>query len=156
MILPGISGAFILVLLGKYEFALAAFNDRDFIALAFIAVGAGLGLVTFAQILGYLFKRYHDMTVAILIGLMIGSLRKVWPWKMDVAWKLDEAGMRILDHNGAEIVTKQANFLPDLSSATGEILLAVVLMLVGIGLILLLDRLAGDKGEGQKEEAVAA
>ncbi len=156
MILPGISGAFILVLLGKYQFVLSAVNDRDFVSLAFIAIGAGLGLVTFAQILGYLFKQYHNVTVAVLIGLMIGSLRKVWPWKMDVAWLEDAAGNRILDSHGEEIVTQQSNFLPDLSNAAGEVALAFVLMLVGIGLILLLDRLAGDKGEGQKEEVVAA
>lgn len=155
MILPGISGAFILVLLGKYQFVLSAVNDRDFITLGLVAVGAGLGLVTFAQILGYLFKKYHDMTVAVLIGLMIGSLRKVWPWKMDVAWLEDSAGMRILDSHGEQIVTQQSNFLPDLSNATGEVAVAVVLALVGIGLILLLDYLAGDKINEPKEEAVA-
>jgi putative membrane protein len=159
MILPGISGAFILVLLGKYQFVLAAVNDRDFVSLGFIAVGAGLGLVTFAQILGYLFKRYHDITVAVLIGLMVGSLRKVWPWKLDVAWLEDAAGNRILDSHGELIVSQQQNFLPSLSNAAGEVALAIVLMFVGIGLILLLDRLAGDKGQGhgagQKEEAVA-
>lgn len=156
MILPGISGAFILVLLGKYQFVLAAVNDRDFVTLALIAAGAGLGLVTFAQILGFLFKRYHNLTVAVLIGLMIGSLRKVWPWKMDIAWLEDAAGIRILDSHGDQIVTQQSNFFPNLSNAAGEVAIAIVLVLVGIGLILLLDRLAGDKGEGQKEEAVAA
>ena len=156
MILPGISGAFILVLLGKYQFVLSAVNDRDFVTLGLVAVGAGLGLVTFAQILGYLFKRYHDMTVAVLIGLMVGSLRKVWPWKMDVAWLEDSAGMRILDSHGEQIVTQQANFLPNLSSAAGEVGLAVVLALVGIGLILLLDRLAGEKSEEPKEKAVVS
>lgn len=154
MILPGISGAFILVLLGKYQFVLGAVNERDFVTLGLVAVGAGLGLVTFAQILGYLFKRYHDMTVAVLIGLMVGSLRKIWPWKTDVAWLEDETGRRILDSHGAEIVTQQANFIPSLSTAAGEVALAVVLALVGIGLILLLERLAGDQAGNPKEKAV--
>jgi putative membrane protein len=156
MILPGISGAFILVLLGKYQFVLSAVNDRDFVTLGLVAVGAGLGLVTFAQILGFLFKKYHDMTVAVLIGLMIGSLRKVWPWKLDVAWLQDAAGNRILDSHGELIVTQQTNFLPDLSNAAGEVAVAVALALVGIGLILLLDRLAGAKPEEPKEKAIAA
>ncbi len=81
MILPGVSGAFILLLLGKYQFVLSAVTQRDILSLALVAAGAAIGLVTFAQILGRLFERYHDTTVALLTGLMIGSLRKVWPWK---------------------------------------------------------------------------
>ncbi len=83
MILPGISGAFLLVLLGKYEFILSAVNDRDIISIAYIGIGAVVGLILFSQVLGWLFSRYHDRTVALLTGLMIGSLRKIWPWKLD-------------------------------------------------------------------------
>ena len=81
MILPGISGAYILVLLGKYRFVLAAVNNRDILTLAVVLAGAALGLATFARFLSWLFSRYHDLTVAALTGLMLGSLRKVWPWK---------------------------------------------------------------------------
>lgn len=145
MILPGVSGAFILVLLGKYEFVLSAVNQRDVVSLAIVALGAAVGIITFAQILGWLFKRYHDFTVAALTGLMLGSLRKVWPWKIDVAWLQDSAGLFILDSHGERIVTQQANVLPDLSASAGitELALALALMLVGFGAILLLDRLAG-------------
>lgn len=147
MILPGISGAFILVLLGKYQYVLSAVNNREVATLFFVAIGAGVGLVTFAQILGWLFKRYHDMTVAALTGLMVGSLRKVWPWKVDVAWLLDEAGNRILDSHGEVIVVKQNNVLPALqgSGDMGELAGAVGLMLLGFGLILLLERVANRK-----------
>ena len=91
LILPGISGAFLLVLLGKYQYVLGSVNDvragdlNAAFPLVFVAIGAVLGLVTFAQILGWLFRRYHDLTVALLIGLMVGSLRKIWPWKVDLA-----------------------------------------------------------------------
>ncbi|MCB8943539.1 MAG: DUF368 domain-containing protein [Ardenticatenaceae bacterium] len=144
MILPGISGAFILVLLGKYQFVLNAVNERDFLTLIFVAIGAGLGLVTFAQILGWLFKRYHDGTVAVLIGLMVGSLRKIWPWKMDVAWLQDAAGALVLDSHGERIVTQQRLIAPNFATGAGvtEFVVAVVLALAGLGLILLLDRLA--------------
>ena len=81
MILPGVSGAYVLVLLGKYRFVLAAVNNRDIFTLAVVAAGAALGLATFARLLSWLFSRYHDLTVASLTGLMLGSLRKVWPWK---------------------------------------------------------------------------
>jgi putative membrane protein len=147
MILPGISGAFILVLLGKYQFVLNAVNERDFLTLIFVAIGAGIGLISFAQILGWLFKQHHDMTVAVLIGLMIGSLRKIWPWKMDVAWLQDAAGALVLDSHGERIVTQQNLIAPHLGTSAGvtEFVIAVALALLGLGLILLLDRLANRK-----------
>jgi len=76
MILPGISGAYILVLLGKYHYILEALNNKDFFTLFIISAGALVGLISFAQILGWLLKRYHDLTMAILIGLMCGLVEK--------------------------------------------------------------------------------
>jgi len=131
MILPGISGAFILVLLGKYEFILGAVNDRDVAVLAVFAAGCLIGIVTFAQLLGWLFRRYHDMTVALLIGLMAGSLRKIWPWKAETA--------------GATDAETAANVLPPWAvdgSFNLEILWALLLALAGLVLILALDRIA--------------
>jgi len=80
MILPGISGAFILVLLGKYQFMLDAVVQGDFVVLFIVICGALVGLLIFARILRWLLRHYHDYTVAVLIGLIIGALRKVWPW----------------------------------------------------------------------------
>ena len=146
LILPGISGAFLLVLLGKYQYVLGSVNDvragdlNAAFPLVFVAIGAVLGLVTFAQILGWLFRRYHDLTVALLIGLMVGSLRKIWPWKVDLAWLRDAAGNFVLDSEGQKLVIEQANILPDFGSS--QFVIAVVLALVGIGVILILDYLA--------------
>ena len=146
MILPGISGSFILVLMGKYQTILGAVNDRDIVTLALVAVGAVIGLVTFAQVLGYLFKNYHDVTVAALIGLMIGSLRKIWPWKNDIAWLQDGAGNFILDSEGHRRVTEQENFLPTFAENGGsEILFAIVLALIGFGVVILLERFAAEE-----------
>ncbi len=152
LILPGISGAFILVLLGKYEFILGAVNglrngDFSFIwPIIFIGLGAVIGLVTLAQILGWLFKNYHDLTVAILIGFMLGSLRKIWPWKVDVEWLLDDLGNRITDSDGLYIVIKQFNQLPDFSTQAGvtEFVVAFALTILGIIAILLINRFAAD------------
>lgn len=160
MILPGISGAFILVLLGKYQFVLGSVNNfidglragdwavvlQNFWNIAFVGAGAVIGLVTFAQIIGFFFKRYHDGTVAVLIGLMVGSLRKIWPWKEDIAW-LKEAGEFVLDSDGHRIVIEQLNKLPNFSSSAGlaQFGLALLLAVIGFGAILLLDRLAGDQ-----------
>ncbi len=129
MILPGISGSFILVLLGKYQYVLSAVNNRDFVTLFIIAAGAAVGITTFAQFLGWLFKRYHDMTVAILIGLMLGSLRKIWPWKETVAF--------IVDSHGSQLPTEQINVWPP--AWTGEVTLALILAIVGFAVVFILD-----------------
>lgn len=148
MILPGISGAFILVLLGKYEFVLSAVTQRDILSLVIVAIGAAIGLITFAQILGRLFERYHDMTVALLTGLMIGSLRKIWPWKKDVDWLREVDGSYLLDSAGQRIVVQQADVLPPLATSGDvvEFAFALLLMLGGLSAILLLDRVASQKG----------
>lgn len=134
MILPGISGSFILLLLSKYQFFVSAVNQRDIVSLALAAIGAAVGIVSFAQILSWLFKRYHDLTVALLTGFMIGSLRKVWPWKVTLE--------TVLDRHGVEIPIRQQNILPPVSN---ELMLAIVIALVGFGVVMIIERLAGSK-----------
>jgi putative membrane protein len=154
MILPGLSGAFILFLLGKYAFVLGAVNNRELLPLFVLAAGAAVGLVTFAQVLSWLFKRYHDYTLAVLIGLMLGSLRKLWAWKEDVAWLLDEAGEYILDSHGAIQVIKQKNILPDFTTPAGitEAGLALGLAALGAVIVLMIERMA-EKKEDAAEAA---
>lgn len=82
MILPGISGAFILLLLGKYQYIIGAVGELNIPVLAIFAVGAVVGLISFSHLLSWLLKHYHDLTVALLMGFMLGSLNKVWPWKV--------------------------------------------------------------------------
>jgi putative membrane protein len=141
MILPGISGAFILVLLGKYEYVLSAVNDRDIVTILIVAAGAAVGIVTFAQILGWLFKRYHDVTVAVLMGFILGSLRKIWPWKETVEF---------IERHGERIPIKQINILP--AAWTNEVTFALVLAIIGFGLVILLDYVASRKEEGPTAE----
>ena len=89
LMLPGISGAFVLVLLGQYDAALAAVGRLDLAVLAPLAVGALLGMLSFARLLAWLLRRAHDPTLAVLAGFMLGSLRKVWPFASDtghVTW----------------------------------------------------------------------
>ena len=162
LILPGISGAFLLVLLGKYLDVLAAVNavlDGDFSqvpTLVFLALGAAIGLITISQILSWLFKQYHDFTIALLIGLMLGSLRKIWPWKQDIGWLVDEAGQYVLDSEGIRIVVEQINIPPDISSQQGmiQVGLAVLLAIVGATAVVILDRIAGKKEEEKEVEVV--
>jgi putative membrane protein len=81
MILPGISGSFILVLMGSYSAVLGAIEDKNLTIIAVFGTGAVLGLLSFSHALKWLFARYHDLTVALLSGFLLGSLNKVWPWK---------------------------------------------------------------------------
>jgi putative membrane protein len=81
MILPGISGSFILVLLGSYSVVLNAIHERDFTIIATFGVGAIIGLLSFARLLKIMFAKYHDTTIALLSGFLLGSLNKIWPWK---------------------------------------------------------------------------
>ena len=128
MILPGISGSFILVLLGKYEYLLAALNNRDLVPIVVFAGGAAVGILSFARVLSWIFRRQHDLTVAALTGFMVGSLRKIWPWKEDGAG---------LATNARRV---QLNVLPE--AIDGELTAAVGLALLGFAIVVFLDRLS--------------
>lgn len=95
MILPGISGSFILLLLGKYQQILAAVTSRDFLTLIIFMAGCVLGLAVFARFLTWLFAKHHDISVAILAGIMLGSVRKLWPWKEVVATRINSHGVEV-------------------------------------------------------------
>ena len=84
MILPGISGSFILVMLGMYTAVLSAVTDLDFVGIAVFGVGAVIGLALFSQILHRALTRHHDIVMAVLVGMMAGSLRVLWPWPLGV------------------------------------------------------------------------
>ncbi len=131
MILPGISGSFILVLMGKYQYVLEAVSQRDFLTLAIVAAGACVGIAVFSRLLGWLFREYHDLMVAVLTGLMLGSLRKVWPWKKTLE--------TMMDRHGEVIPLVQTNILP--SQWNTEVLAALGLMGAGLLIVLTLDRM---------------
>ena len=91
MVLPGISGAFILLLLGKYVYVLDAIGHLDIVTIALFGFGALVGLLSFVRLLALLFTHHYDLTIALLTGFMFGSLRKIWPWKLSDANGLDLA-----------------------------------------------------------------
>jgi putative membrane protein len=129
MILPGISGSFILVLLGKYAYLLEAVNRRDFFPLILAAAGAGIGLITFVRCLNWLLKRYRDLTLAVLTGFMLGALRKVWPWK--------ETLDTMTDSHGKVHIISEANTLPIQWNL--EVTLALCLAILGFLVVFLLN-----------------
>ena len=93
MILPGISGSFILVLLGKYMYIMSAVKEFNIPVIAIFAVGAGIGIIAFSNVLSYLLNKFHDLTIATLAGFMFGSLNKIWPWKETVETFVDRHGI---------------------------------------------------------------
>lgn len=134
MILPGISGSFILVLLGMYKYVISAISELQMAVLLTFAAGAAAGLMGFSRLLSWLLRRYHDLTIAALVGIMIGSLNKVWPWKLVTEWQLDRHGDRFpaSEHN---LLPQSYGDFPagDLIGATNDpqLLLAVLLAACG-------------------------
>lgn len=135
MILPGISGAFILVLLGKYSYVLGAVKDLDLVTIGIVGVGAVVGLLSFVRLLRWMLRKNHDLVVAILAGFMLGSLRKVWPWKTF--------------ETISETFVRETNFIP--AAFSGEVMIAVLLMIVAVALIIVLESFANrkDTSEGK-------
>lgn len=139
MILPGVSGSFILLLLGLYSVVLGAVKALDFAVLGVFAAGCLVGLLSFARLLSWLLARWRDLSLAFLTGLMLGSLNKVWPWKETLSWRIDS--------KGAQVPLLQNNLLPghfaEVSGQDPQLLLAVLLAAGGIALVLGLEWLAG-------------
>ncbi len=92
MILPGISGSFILVLLGKYFYIMIAVKSLDIVVMLVFICGAFIGITSFSNVLSFLLRRFHNTTIATLAGFMLGSLNKVWPWKETVETYVDSHG----------------------------------------------------------------
>jgi putative membrane protein len=116
--------------MGHYDNVLNAVSNRDFVTVGIVAIGCVVGIVIFSRLLSWLLKRYYQPTVAALVGFMIGSLWKVWPWKACVASDLDRHGdFRCL---------QEANLLPQDGS---QVAIAVGLLVFGFVLVSLLDHL---------------
>lgn len=131
MILPGISGSFLLVIMGKYEQVLGAVLARDFMTLGAVGAGAILGLALFSRVLSWAFAKHHDLVVAALIGFMLGSLRKIWPWKEVVSTRINR--------HGDLVPLVERNFIP--SQFDLNVFMALGLCALGIFIILFLSRL---------------
>ncbi|OEK06731.1 DUF368 domain-containing protein [Roseivirga misakiensis] len=92
MILPGISGSFIVLLFGKYEYMMSALKERSIVDILIFMAGCLVGILSFARVISWLFKKYHNITIGVLSGFMIGALNKVWPWKETIETYTDRHG----------------------------------------------------------------
>lgn len=138
MILPGISGSFILLLIGMYAPILGAAKSMQVDILMLFAGGCVIGLLCFSHLLSWLLKHHRDSTLMFLTGLMAGTLPKIWPWKETLSWRTNSHGEQVplLQHNLSpfefEAITSQPH----------QLAMAICMMLVGIGLVLALERFA--------------
>jgi putative membrane protein len=135
MILPGISGAFILLILGKYEFITATlknpFLPHNALIIAVFGTGCVIGLMGFSRVLNYLLKKFHNLTIAFLTGLMTGSILKIWPWKEILETRMI---------SGKAHVIWGGNVLPE--TLGGEVVFAGVLAIVGFMAVMVIEALS--------------
>jgi len=135
MVLPGVSGSFVLLLFGMYFEVLAAVNDRDFVVLGVFAMGCLLGLALFSRLLAFLLDRFRSQTMAFLVGLMVGSLWSIWPFKA-----FEEVGGKRID---------LGNLWPE--ALGGNEIWTLVAAVVGIGIVL--PFVFHDRTKAEEEEA---
>lgn len=137
MILPGISGSFILLILGLYSSVLGAVKNIEIAVLSVFALGCAAGLLSFSKLLRWLFDHYRNLTMALLTGFLVGSLNKVWPWKETLTTRINSKGKEVAD--------LQLNVLPHqfelFTGLDSQLMTVLILSVFGAGLVLLIERL---------------
>lgn len=137
MILPGISGSFILIILGSYKTLSNALHDFDIKKILVFVAGTIIGLLSFSHILKWLFKRYYNTTLALLTGFIIGSLNKVWPWKKTITWHTNSKGIKT--------PLLQESVSPFSFGDNHQLTLAICLMILGFLTIFILEKIGTKK-----------
>lgn len=138
MILPGISGAFILLLLGKYEYIYSALRDLNLTIISVFVMGCIVGILSFSRVISWLLKHFHNSTIAVLSGFMIGSLNKIWPWKKTILFRENSAGKQVP-------LTEENIFPDDYFEQTGNnpfILQAILFIALGILIVVIIEKIA--------------
>ncbi|OFX89016.1 MAG: DUF368 domain-containing protein [Bacteroidetes bacterium GWF2_33_16] len=142
MILPGLSGSFVLVLMGNYELVMIhAINDLNLKIIIPVGIGAIGGLIAFSHFLSWILKRYKDQTISILTGFILGSLSVIWPWKNEI-YRTNELGEFIFK-KGEKIVQGYEMYFPQ--SLNNGVLFAVFFIIIGIVSIIAIEKLASKK-----------
>lgn len=139
MILPGISGAFILVLLGSYNMVIEGIKDIDVKIIGLFALGCIIGLLSFSRLLKYLFANFKNTVLAVLSGFLFGSLWKIWPWKNKVGTE------PIVIHSDGKEDWMMTNVLPAQYDGSAELAFAIGLAVFGFLVVFLLERFGAAK-----------
>jgi len=139
MILPGLSGSFILFIMGNYKLvAIDAINERDASILIPVGIGAVAGLIAFSHLLSWVFKRFRDQTISLLTGFILGSVSILWPWQK-AQYLLDAAGNQILK-KGEPVIASYDRYIPKEFNA--EFLWAIAIIIIGIASIWAIEKAA--------------
>ena len=130
MILPGLSGSFILVLMGNYQLIMInSVNSLDFHVLLPVALGVVIGLPAFSNVLSWIYKKFKDQTTASLTGFILGSLFILWPWKQ-AQYLVGNDGLKVLKANGEPVISSYVRFIPE--HFNSEVILAVAFLILGV------------------------
>ena len=147
MILPGISGSFMLLLMGLYSPILLAFKEFNIVILVSFIAGCGVGILSFAHLLSGLLSRFYAQTMSVLTGFLIGSLNLVWPWKQTLSYYSNS--------KGRPLALEQQNVLPqqfaELTGLASELVYCSLLALFAVVFVLLLEKKAGKSGNASKK-----
>lgn len=133
MILPGISGSFILLLLGKYEYILDSVKSFDILTILVFGLGCVVGLISFSKFIHWLLQHYKVSTLAMLAGFMLGSLNKIWPWK------LDDSGRIWSTESNSDFINISPSTFTSLTGAPNQLYLAITFCLLGIAIVVVLE-----------------
>jgi putative membrane protein len=138
MVLPGVSGVFILLLIGKYQFIVTSLLNFDILVILLFITGCLVGILSFSRFLSWIVDNYHSATVALLTGFMIGSLNKVWPWRQVLEY--------VTNSKGEQVPVFDKSILPwhfmATTSKDPQVFQAVLMMALGVFIVVLLEKIA--------------
>lgn len=148
MVLPGLSGSYVLLIMGNYLLIVSSIGDRDLGIIIPVAIGSVIGLVGFSHILSYIFNKFHDATTALLTGFVLGSLFIIWPWKRTI-FRLNANGEYIDKYDAVIVETCKEGvvlgyerFFPSIDT---HFFLMIGLILLGIILVVVMEKLGSKK-----------
>lgn len=138
MILPGISGAFILLLLGKYQYMVNALLEGNLLVIVVFALGCIVGILSFSRLLSWILDNYHGVTVALLAGFMLGSLNKIWPWRQVLEYETSESGEQVSVFDKSVLPWDYLN----LTGKDPQLFQAIIMMALGVLIVVSIEKIA--------------
>ncbi len=136
MILPGISGSFILLILGKYEYIINSVKDFKIDVILVFGAGCALGLIAFSRVISWVLHRFHNIAIAVLSGFMIGSLNKIWPWKEVIEYRINSLGEQVALYDRSVL----PNQYLDITGNNPQFLYALLYTALGIFIVVAFER----------------